>query len=270
MPLLIQSSCVLFDTHCHLDVSVFDADRSSVLQRARQAGVGWIVNPAYDLISSQRAVQLATQVGGIYAAVGIHPNECAEWDATTADALRAMAAHPRVVAIGEIGLDYHWQKTTREQQCLAFEAQIALAREMHLPIIVHCREAYDDCLSILRAHAQDMPCVLHAFGGDVTHLRAALDLGCAIGIGGPITYPKAHLLREVARLAPLESLVVETDAPYLPPQPKRGQRNEPAWVRTVAEHLGHVRNMSLEAVAQATTDNAFRLLRIHTREAKIP
>ncbi len=227
-----------------------------------------MLNPAYDLASSQRAARLAAQEEGVFAAVGIHPHACAEWDAHAADTLRRLATGAAVVAIGEIGLDYYRQHATREVQVRAFIEQIALARELSLPIIVHCRNAYEDCLDILRTQAQGIPCVLHAFSGEASHAQAALDLGCMLGIGGPITYPRAHMLREIARQAPLEALIVETDAPYLPPQDRRGQRNEPAAVKVVAEQLAHVRHMSLEDVAQATTDNAFRLFKLHTREAR--
>ena len=146
---------MLFDTHCHLDTSMFDADRSTVLQRAREAGVQWLINPGFDCESSRRAVALAGAEESVFAAVGIHPNDCHDWSNDTASALREMARHPRVVAIGEIGLDYHWQKTTTPQQQRAFVEQIALARELNLPFIVHCREAYDDCLALLRAHARE-------------------------------------------------------------------------------------------------------------------
>lgn len=261
---------MLFDTHCHLDVAAFDEDREAVLGRAREAGVSLMLNPAYDLASSRRAAALAAARDDVVAAVGVHPNDAAEFTEASLDALRALAAGSAgrgpsgrgVVAIGEIGLDYHWKTVSPERQSDAFVAQLALARELDLPVIIHCRDAYDDCLELLRAHGQGLSLVMHAFGGKAAHMRAALDMGYHIGVGGPVTYPSAHGLRDLVKSIPLERLVLETDSPYLTPQPHRGKRNEPAYVRLVAERVADVRQMSVDRVAEITTHNGRRLFRL--------
>lgn len=253
---------VLTDTHCHLDTPAFDTDREAVFARAHEAGIARFVNPAYDLESSRRAVALAQARADVFAAVGIHPNDATTFSETALDALRALAQQPRVVAIGEIGLDYHWNVATPKQQAEAFIAQLNLARDLALPVIIHCREAYDDCLALLEAHGRDLPLVMHAFGGALHHARKALDLGYFIGIGGPVTYPKAHALREIVTYVPLERLLLETDSPYLPPQGKRGTRNEPAYLAIVARTIAERRHLALEALAAQTSHNAHTLFRL--------
>lgn len=253
---------MLFDTHCHLDTPAFDADREAALVRARQAGVSRFLNPGYDLASSQRAVELAQRHPNVYAAVGVHPNDAREFAAETLDQLRALATQPKVVAIGEIGLDYYWKTVPPQRQAEAFVAQLELARALDLPVIIHCRDAYDDCLALLERHGRDLSVVMHAFGGELSHLWRALDLGCTIGIGGPVTYPKAQRLREVAASVPLDRLVLETDAPYLSPQPHRGKRNEPAFLPLAAAVVADVRRMRIEDLARATGDNSVRLFRL--------
>jgi TatD DNase family protein len=273
---------VLFDTHCHLDVAAFDEDRDAVFARAHEAGVTWFLNPAYDLESSRRAVALAQAREDVVAAVGVHPNDAGEFGLATLDELRRFAdqrfpPHPDshrdvpplpqrerelVVAIGEIGLDYHWKTVPPEQQAEAFIAQLQLARELNLPVIIHCRDAYDDCLEILREHGRGLSLVLHSFAGKMAYLRAALELGYHIGVGGPLTYPSAHTLRDCVKAAPIERIVLETDAPYLAPQGWRGKRNEPAYLSPVAERLADVKSMSLDDIARITSDNARRLFRL--------
>lgn len=253
----------LFDTHCHLDVPAFDADRAAALARARAAGVQYIMNPAYDLVSSRRAVDLARVERGVVAAVGVHPNDAAGFGEPHLAELRALASAPGVAAIGEIGLDYHWDTVPRDAQAQAFLAQLALAREMNLPVIIHCREAYGDLLALLRAHGGGLAgLLLHAFAGSREDLDAALALGAYIGIGGPVTYPKAHALREVVRVIPLDRLVLETDAPYLAPQAHRGRRNEPAYLAEIAHHVAALRGLSVDEIAQITLDNGRRLFRL--------
>jgi TatD DNase family protein len=258
---------MLFDTHCHLDVAAFDEDRAAVLERARAVGVSLMLNPAYDLESSRRAAALATARADVVAAVGVHPNDAAGFTDATLNDLRDLAGTRSgapddrcpVVAIGEIGLDYHWKTVTPAAQAVAFVAQLRLARELQLPVIIHCRDAYDDCLEILREHGQGLALVLHAFGGKAAHMRAAVDMGYHIGIGGPVTYPNAHGLRDVVKAAPLERIVLETDSPYLSPQAYRGKRNEPAFVLQVAERVADVRQMSVDDVARITAHNGGRL-----------
>jgi TatD DNase family protein len=267
---------VLFDTHCHLDVAAFDEDRDAVFGRAHEAGVTQFLNPAYDLESSRRAVALAQAREDVVAAVGIHPNDAGEFGGETLNELRRLAyrrfpphlsplpqgERELVVAIGEIGLDYHWKTVPPEKQAEAFIAQLQLARELSLPVIIHCRDAHDDCLEILREHGQGLSLVLHSFAGKMAHLRAALALDYHIGVGGPLTYPSAHTLRDCVQAAPIERIVLETDAPYLAPQGWRGKRNEPAYLRQVAERLADVKSMSLDDIARITSDNARRLFRL--------
>ena len=248
---------MLFDTHCHLDADAFDPDRDAVMERAQQAGVEWLVNPAYDLASCRRAIDLAARHAHVYAAAGIHPNDCANFEAEL-PALRELIAQPKVVAIGEIGLDYYWDRVAPELQASAFVAQLALARETNLPVIIHCRDAYDDTLDLLEARATGLKVVLHAFAGRIQHAERALRQGWLIGIGGPVTYKKAENLREVAGNVPLDHLLLETDSPYLPPHPHRGKRNEPAHLALVAEKVAQVRGVSLAHIATATTAAAMK------------
>ena len=257
----------LFDTHCHLDTQPFDADREAVFASAQANGVIQFLNPAFDLASSQRASALAASRSDVVCAVGVHPNDVGSLTAECLSEIEALAkSSGKVVAIGEVGLDYHWDRFPRPQQREGFLRQIELANGLHLPIIIHCRDAakpagaYADCLEILAAHATaQQPILLHSFAGSPAEARFAFERGWYIGVGGPITYKKAHELREIVTRAPLPQLVLETDAPYLTPEPHRGQRNEPAQVRLVAAKVAELRGMSLEEIAQATFTNAQRL-----------
>jgi TatD DNase family protein len=294
----------LFDTHCHLDIHTFDGDRDAVFARAHANGVARFLNPAFDLASSRRAVALANSHVHVdvdaVCAVGIHPNSIDQLNTEGINELRGLAqavadnddgqhmldVHQllssrrlrRVVAIGEIGLDYHWSKFPRQQQREGFIRQIELARELGLPVIIHCRDsakpagAYADCLEILADHAAPTPAalpdqslapnrgiLLHAFAGSPAEARFAFERGWYIGVGGPLTYKNAHELRRIVQQAPLEQIVLETDAPYLTPEPHRGQRNEPAHVRLVAERLAELRGMPLDEIAHITFTNASHL-----------
>ncbi len=259
---------MLFDTHCHLDTELFDADRDDVFARAYAAGVTQFLNPAYDLASSRRAAQLANGRADVVAAVGLHPNDIGHLDDACMSQLETLAATERVVAIGEIGLDYHWDTHPRPLQRAGFVRQFALAQRLQLPVIIHCRDAYDDLMETLAeidvgTTAQPrVPVLLHSFAGKPAHARAAIAQGYFLGIGGPLTYKNAHTLRDVVQSVPLTQLVLETDAPYLPPIPHRGQRNEPAYMRLVAEHLATLLHMPLDELAQVTTANAKRLFKV--------
>jgi TatD DNase family protein len=250
----------LVDSHTHVDFPQFDGDREMVLQRAVDAGVEWIVDVGADLASSRRADKLAAREPRIWAAVGIHPHDAATVNRVALAELRALAQAPRVVAIGEIGLDYYRDLSPRAQQREAFEAQLALARELGLPVIVHDREAHGETLAILREVRRQAGAglrgVMHCFSGDLELAREVLNLGFYVGIAGPVTYPRATPLADVARLVPLERLLVETDCPYLAPQARRGARNEPAFVRFVAERVAEVRGLSAEEVGRVTSENA--------------
>lgn len=237
----------------------FDADRDAVLDRARGSGVTRIMIPGIDLASSRRAVALAEAHPEIYAAVGVHPHEAETLGPTELNDLRALAAHPKVRAIGEIGLDYYRDRSPREAQRQALAQQLDLAGELGLPVIVHNRDAFADVLAALAGWPGQRRGVLHSFSGDRAQLSEALAAGFYIGITGPITFPKAHELRAVAAAAPAARLLIETDAPYLTPAPRRGQRNEPAYVRRVAETLAEVRGENLAEVAAQTSANAAAL-----------
>jgi len=249
----------LVDSHCHLDARHFEADRETVVVRAAESGVTHIVNPGVDLPSSRSAVKLAQQHECIYAAVGFHPHEAKALDADALEELKRLAASPKVVAMGEIGLDYYRDLSPRDVQRRAFETQLELAAELDLPVIIHDRDAHQDVLTILRDWRKSLDGragVMHSFSGDTMLAEQVLALGFSIGVSGPVTYSNAGRLRETVRAVPWERLLIETDAPYLTPHPHRGQRNEPAYVRWVAQAMADIRGQALEAVAARTSANA--------------
>ena len=249
-----------FDTHAHLDSAQYRDDREEVIARAGRAGVGLICNVGYDLPSSQRSVALAQAHDGIYASVGVHPHEASTLDEAAVRELWTLAAHPKVVAIGEIGLDYYRDLSPRDLQQRAFRRQIDLARQLRLPVIIHDREAHREVVAVLREEkARDVGGILHCFSGDVDMARECLELGFHIALGGPVTFSNGQRAQEVARLVPMDRLLVETDCPYLAPVPHRGGRNEPAFVRLVAERLAVLRGLDLEELAARTTQNALTL-----------
>lgn len=252
----------LVDSHCHLDDESFADDIGEVVLRAADAGVGRLIVPAIDLGNVSAVLSLAERFQGVYAAVGVHPNSAAGWQDDWLDELRSFARHRKVVAIGEIGLDYYWDKTPPDIQRRALSLQLALAAELALPVIIHNREASADVIEKLAAsplHGSERPGVLHSFSGDWAMAKAALDMGFYLGFTGPLTYKKADQLREIAARVPLDRLLIETDAPYLTPHPFRGRRNEPGYVRLVAERLAELCGQSLEDIARITTTNAERL-----------
>ena len=256
----------LVDTHCHLDFDAYDADRDAVLERARRDGVNRIVNPAVDVATGQAALGLVARYDGVYAAVGLHPNSANAFSPEVMAVLRELAGHEGVVAIGEIGLDYYRDYTPRSTQRRAFEAQLELAAEMCLPVIIHSREAMDDVLGMLSEWGESLPDelvgragVLHAFSGDEDAARMAISIGFYIGIGGPVTYKNAHMLRQVVAGLPADRIVLETDGPFLTPHPHRGKRNEPAYVRLIAERVAEIRGVSPKEIALQTTANAAKL-----------
>lgn len=246
----------LIDTHAHMALPQFDADRAAALARAAAAGVARVVEIGYDLESSRAAVALAEQHQQIFAVVGVQPNHAHELRAGWEAELRALCDHPKAVAVGEIGLDYHWMKAPPAQQEALFRRQLGLARELGLPVVIHSREAQQDTLRILSDAARGQPVIMHSFSGDWTYAEACLELGCMLSLSGPVTFPRAAELHEVARRAPLERLLTETDSPYLSPHPFRGQRNEPARVRLVAERIAALRGESLQAIADQVWVNA--------------
>jgi TatD DNase family protein len=260
---------VLVDTHCHLDFNSFNNDRQLVVDRARQNGVERILNPAINLASSLEILKMAESLDEVFLAVGVHPNEALSWDSDTLNRLKEAASHPKVVAIGEIGLDYYRDYSPRDLQRRVFVNQLELAAELNLPVIIHNRQASEDVLELLKAwHANllksnspltQKPGVLHSFSEQISVARQAIDISFFIGFTGPITYRNAQVLQEVVRSIPLEYIMIETDAPFLPPQPFRGKRNEPAYVRLVAEKISELLELDFQTVAKETTRNAIRL-----------
>ncbi len=255
---------VLIDTHLHLDFDAFDADRDEVVARAVEAGVHQMITIGINVETSRRAVALAERYEAVYAAVGVHPNEAHTWTPEVDAELRALAAHPKVVAIGEIGLDYHWERVPPEHQHLVFRAQLRLAADVGLPVVIHDREAHDDVVRVVQEWVSEAGVgtrtgVFHCFSGDREMAGRVLDLGFYVGVDGPVTFKNARRLHALVAELPLDRLLVETDAPFLTPHPYRGRRNEPAHVRLVAQRVAELRGVSVEEVARATSHNARRL-----------
>jgi TatD DNase family protein len=249
----------LADSHCHLDYAQFDDDRDAVIERAQAAGVRRILVPGTDLESSRRAVALAEKFPPVRAAVGVHPTNTGDFTSETAAELRVLAQHPKVDAIGEIGIDLYWKIVPLITQQYALEAQLDLADSLGKPVIIHDRDAHLEVMSALRAVRPAAGVVLHAFSGDEDMANEAVDAGYCLGVDGPLTYKKNAALRAIFAAQPLERILIETDAPYLPPQSWRGKRNEPAYVLAVAEKLAEIRGQSLAEVAAVTSANAMRL-----------
>ncbi len=254
----------LIDTHAHLDNQPFAADLDQVIARAGDQGVATILTVGCDLASSRRSVELARAYPQVYAAVGIHPHDAPQADEAGLQQLRDLvASEPKVVAVGETGLDFYRDRAPRDIQRRSFRAQIRLARALGKPLIVHDRDAHDEIVAILEEEqAGEVGGVIHCFSGDVAMARACLDLGFYISFPGTITYPKNEALREVVRAVPVDRLLVETDCPYLSPQKHRGKRNEPAFVRLTAEKMAEIKGLSLQDVARITTLNACNLFGI--------
>jgi len=252
---------MLIDTHCHLNHIRFADDLLPSLERARAAGVAEMIVVGYDLDSSEQAVALAERhAPNLFATVGVHPHDARSWDEAAARQLKRWLDHPRVVAVGEIGLDFHYDFSPRPDQFAAFRDQMRLARDAGLPVVIHCREAYDEALQLLREEAAaETGGVMHCWAGTVAQAEQTVSIGLALGFGGALTYKNAGQVRDAARTAPPEALLVETDAPYLTPMPHRGKRNEPAHTRLVAEKLAELRGLSLPEIALLTTGNAHRV-----------
>ncbi len=250
---------ILVDTHAHLDDRQFDQDREDTIKRSSAAGVRCIVTIGTDLDSSRAAVALAQQHTCIYAAVGVHPHDAARVGPDTMQTLLGYARGDRVVAIGETGLDFYRNLSPHDRQKEVFAAHLELSRSIDKPVVIHDRDAHVETMAVLREHGWKWPGVLHCFSGDREMALEAIRMGFYISFGGPVTFPNAHRLQELARELPLERMLVETDCPYLSPQPRRGQRNEPANVRWVAAKIATLREISLEQVAEITTENARRL-----------
>jgi TatD DNase family protein len=256
----------MIDTHCHLNFEAYSEDLNQVLETALQAQMTHILIPGVDLESCVQALELADQFSLIYAASGIHPNSTEDFDADMLATVRTYANHPRSLAIGEIGLDYYWDKSPRETQIQAFEKQLELACELELPVIIHNREAHEDVLAILEKWVpslpdsmRERPGVLHSFSAPRDIAERALAIGFYLGFTGPITYKKSDDLRSIAARTPLDRILVETDGPFLTPEPFRGKRNQPAYVAYVIDRLASLHNLTSEEMTQITSSNAHRL-----------
>ena len=253
---------MLFDTHAHYDDEAFDPDRREVLAGLPQKGVGLVVNPGCTLTSSEKAVALAAEFPHVYAAVGLHPENCHDFQPEQIERLRQLAQREKVVAIGEVGLDYYWEDNPpRAFQQTVFRKQLALAAELDLPVIVHDREAHGDCLAIIKEFPT-VTGVFHCFSGSPEMAAELLKRGWYLGFDGPITYKNAKRAPEVAAVTPLERIVVETDAPYMAPVPMRGKRNDSRYLPYVIEKLAEWKGVTAEEMTRATWENGKRLFRI--------
>jgi TatD DNase family protein len=250
----------LTDSHCHLDDKQFDADREAVIERALAAGVTCMltVGTGDGPPDLEAGIRLAEAHECLWATVGVHPHDARKACPETWRKLEQLVAHPKVVAVGEIGLDYHYDNSPRDQQQAAFIEQLRIARELAKPIVIHTREAWEDTWRLLEQHWQGVG-ILHCFSGGPLEARRALDMGFYLAFGGVVTYPKADGVREAAKLTPLDRLLIETDAPYLAPVPHRGKRNEPAYIVETARRLAELRGDSVDELASATTENFQRL-----------
>jgi TatD DNase family protein len=256
----------LIDSHAHIDGPQFADDREAMLQRARAAGISTILaigtGPGPEKLDA--ALPYAEAHNWIYTTVGIHPHDAKEVTPTHLETLAALAKHPKVIAWGEIGLDYFYDHSPRDIQETVFRQQMELAHAARLPIIIHCRDAWDDCLRLLGEawRPTGLGGILHCFTSTLDHAQKGLDMGFLISFTGNISYPKAQNIRDVAKALPLSNILIETDSPYLAPQPHRGKRNEPAYVLEVAKALANVRDLELSEIAAQTTENFRRFFRL--------
>ncbi len=252
---------MFIDTHAHIQMPEFDADREEVLARAKAAGIGLMITVGFHLETSRQAVEAAQRYPQVYASVGVHPHDAKHYDNRADETLRDLSKSQKVVAIGEAGLDFYRDRSPRPAQTEAFRRQIRLAKERDLPLIVHDRDAHPETLELLMEE-QAEAVVLHCFSGDLAMAEEAWARGYYTSIAGPVTYPRNEALREVVRKARVDRLVLETDCPYLPPQPVRGQRNEPTHLLHTANEVARLLGMPLDEVGRLTTENARRLFRL--------
>ncbi|AGB40094.1 hydrolase, TatD family [Halobacteroides halobius DSM 5150] len=253
---------MLIDTHAHLDFPRFDNDRDKVILDAYRAGIKQVINVGADMKSSRNSVELAQEYNFIVASVGVHPHEAKSFTDQDYQELKNLASQNEVVAIGEMGLDYHYDNSPRQEQQEAFRKQLQLAQEVDLPVIIHSREAQEDTLKILKEEATNLEGVLHCFAYDLEVAREVIDLGFYVALGGVLTFGSAKDLRMVVPNLSLDRILIETDAPYLTPEPHRGERNEPKYVKEVAKKIAKLKNTNLEAVAKQTTKNAKKLFKL--------
>lgn len=250
----------LFDSHCHLEDERFTGEVDAALDRMAQVGVNHCILGGSDMASCEKIVELTKVYPQIYGMVGIHPQEASSFDPAQLDVMAEWLRSPKIVGVGEIGLDYYYENSPRETQKEVLCTQLAFAYEQHVPVAFHIRDAHGDMLALLRTRKASLPSgVLHCFSGSVESAREYLDMGFYLSFAGPVTFKNAVKLQEAARYCPLDRLLVETDSPYLAPTPMRGQRNEPAYIRYVAAKVAELRDMEPEALAQAAAENTCRL-----------
>jgi len=252
---------MLIDTHCHLDFPEFDKDRDEVVRHAKNEGVDYIINIGSGLLASEKALELTRTYDFIYATVGIHPHESDKFDDEVRAGIEKLVREDKVVAIGETGLDYYKNYSKTENQKILFRYLVKLAKDLALPLVIHNRQAQEDTLNILSG-VLPIKAVVHCFSGDENFLKKCLDLGFFISFTCNITYKKAKDLRTLVKLTPLDRLMLETDAPFLPPEGFRGKRNEPVYVKFLAEEVARIKEVGLEEVAGITTDNARRFFNL--------
>ncbi|RDU34812.1 hydrolase TatD [Neobacillus piezotolerans] len=254
---------MLIDTHAHLNAEQYEEDVEEVITRAKENGVGKIVVVGFDRPTIEKAIGLAETHDFIYACIGWHPVDAIDMTDEDLSWIEELAAHSKVVALGEMGLDYHWDKSPRDIQKEVFRKQIRLAKKVKLPIVIHNREATADIVEILKEEgASEVGGIMHCYSGSVEIARQCVDMNFYISLGGPVTFKNAVKPKEVAAELPLDRLLIETDCPYLTPHPHRGKRNEPGYVKLVAEEIARIKGISFEEVAKATTENAMRLFGI--------
>ena len=253
----------LFDTHAHLDAYQYDEDREEMIQRARDAGVELIVNIGFDRKTIPTTMELIDKYDFIYAAIGWHPVESIHMQEGDLEWIEELCKHPKVVAIGEIGLDYHWDTSPKEVQQRVFREQIRLAKKLNMPIVIHNRDAHADVVSILKEEgASEVGGIMHCFSGSADIAKQCLDMNFYISFGGPVTFKNARVPKEVLKMVPLDKLLIETDCPYLSPHPHRGKRNEPSYVSLVAEMVAEIKGKTIEEIAKITTENGRNCYRI--------
>jgi len=251
---------MLIDSHAHLDFPRFNEDREEVIKRAKKEGVEYIVNVGADIKSSRRGLELSLYNENIFSTVGIHPHEADTVDEKAIKILTDLAKTDKVVAIGEIGLDYYYDNSPRELQKRAFRLQMRLAQKLSLPIVIHTREADDDTLKLMKEeNAEKNGGIVHCFASNLDMARASIEMGFYLGFGGLITFNNASKLRKVLKELPLERIVLETDAPYLTPVPYRGKRNEPAYIKYVAKKIAEIKKISLKELAKISNKNTIDL-----------
>lgn len=249
----------LYDSHAHLDDERFDQDREDIIKSLKSNGISLVVNPGADIKSSRRAMELSYKYSNIFAGVGIHPQEASHYKEEDLEILRKWAEDPKVVAIGEIGLDYYYGKDNKEEQIKLFKEQMRLACEMSLPVIIHMRDATEDTYNILKEYEGKVRGVMHCYSGSVEMAELFMQLGYYISLAGVVTFKNAKAAKDVAKAIPLERLLIETDSPYLTPEPNRGKRNEPKYVKHVADKICELRGISLQELSETTRKNTEEL-----------